>query len=631
MSAIAAVVSIDGAPVAESEVRRLLDLMRRRGPDALGVVGLGSAALGHGLFQTVPEDVPGAQPATDRRGIATVALDGRIDNRAEIAALGHTRDAGQSDAALLAEAYAEVGDRVLPAMLGDFAAVIWDAPRRTLVAARDVFGLRPLLYRERARRVLMASEIQALVCDDLPDSDEGMVAEILAGRVTHLTSTLYRGVLRIPPGSMLTVADGRVTVNPFTVLTVGDVDRRPEAELYETLRALLADAVKVRARSSTAIGVMLSGGLDSTSVYAVARSGAAPDATPFTFDGPVGTTEVATARATVDHLGGSHHVVPPGVDRFDYAACAARHLDVPIGPPGANSTTLRERAAASGRRVILTGTGGDECFFTNTWRCADLLGGGRVVALAQAWRRLRASADPPTLRHLLQATAAPFVPRVVRPLARRAVTPDLPGLDRRFVGRVALCDRLRQRRPTSGRTVGERTRLWNFVGGEAIGANEENDRAAADAGTEDRTPYYDRRVVQFALDLPAALVDLAPETKAFVRAAFGDRLPPLLRRPVAPLDFERLWVDGLVAAGGTGLFRRLRSAEAGWVDGGWVRARAERLDAPDAAARLPPDEAAALWRIASVELWLRALARDASPVGREDRPEQLEDHVARHR
>jgi asparagine synthase (glutamine-hydrolysing) len=615
MSAIAAVVSLEDQPVAEVEVRRMLAMMRRRGPDALGCVHRGCAALGHALLQTLPEDVPGAQPATDRLGRATVVLDGRIDNRAEMAALGGARDDGRSDAALLAEAFAVAGERALGAMLGDFAAIIWDGPRRTLVAARDVLGLRPLLYRERGGRVLVASEIQALVHGDAPAPDEGTVGEVLAGRVSDLPGTVYRGVFRIPPGSVLRVSSGRTTVAPFTSLAVGDVDRRPEAELHEALRGLLADAVRVRARSSTKVAVMLSGGLDSTTVYLAARSGAAPDVMPFTFDGPDGTSEVPIARATVEYLGGAHQVAPPGVSGFDYLECAARHADIPVGPPGANSNTLRQQAAAGDMRVILTGTGGDEGFFTNIWRSADLLGQGRALALAGAWRRLRASSDPPSVPHLLQATVAPFVPRWLRPLARRAVRFDLPGIDRRFVDRVALRERLRTRSETRGRTAGERLRLWNFVGGEAIHANEENDRAAADVGTEDREPYFDRRIVQFALNLPPMLVDLASEPKAFVRAAFGDRLPPRLRRPLPPLDFEHLWADALVAAGGPRLFHPLRSAEAGWVDRAWVRARADCLSMPDAATRLPPEEAATLWRIASVELWLRALAGEASHAG----------------
>jgi asparagine synthase (glutamine-hydrolysing) len=607
MSAIAAVVSIDGSAVAGAEVRRVLALMHRRGPDASGTIQWSTAALGHALLQTLPEDVPGAQPATDRQGRITVVLDGRIDNRADIAALGGAPADGPSDAALMADAFAAVGERVFPAILGDFAAIVWDGPRRAMVAARDVFGLRPLLYRQRGQRVFMASEVQALVHGDVPAPDEGMVGEVLAGRVMSLTGTLYSGVFRLPPGSMLSVAGGRVTVAPFMALAAGEPDRRPEPELHEVFRALLADAVRVRARASTKIGVMLSGGLDSTSVYTTARAGAAPDVVPMTIDRPFRTSEAPIARATVAHLGGEHRVTPPGVDRFDYTASAARGLDVPVGPPGANASALREEARASALRVILTGTGGDECFFTNPWHCADLLGTGRLLALVGAWRRLRSSIDPLPARDLLQATAAPHVPRWLRPLARKAVAPALDGLDRRFAARIALPDRLRARVETTGRTVGERIRLWNFVGAEAIHANEENDRASAESGTEDRAPYYDLRVVRFALNLPPSLVDVAPESKAFVRAAFGERLPPLLRRPVPPLDFEHLWADALVAAGGAGLFDRLRSEEAGWVDGHWVRARTGRLAGSGAADRMPPDEAAALWRIAGVELWLRGL------------------------
>lgn len=623
MSALAALVSLDGAPAAARDIDALIGRMRLRGPDALHSLADGPAALGFALLQTLPDDRPGAQPAWDRTGGCVALLDGRIDNREDIADACGLRFEGQADAALLADAYQARGTNVLSQLLGDYALIIWDRNRRSLFATRDVFGRRPLFVRRGGATLMLASELQALVRSGPSSPDEGMVGEALTGSITSLTGTLYAGISRIRPGWLLRVEGGTIATTSIASVTATAQPPRTDAEWADAFRDRFDRAVRARTRACGPVGVMLSGGTDSTVVLTSACAGAAPGLSAWTIDGEPGASEVDAARGTAGAFGVEHTVVASSAASYDYAGSSARFLDRATYPSGANSMALRRAAAAAGTRVLLTGVGGDEGFSTNNWHCADLLAAGRLRALVRAWRTLAATTDPPTARDLLQATFAPQIPAWLGPIARRVSGLGRPPawIDRRFASRIALADRLRERAAPTGHTVAERARLWHVCGGATVSGQEETDRLAAESTTDDRAPFFDRRVLELALSAPTHLVALAPENKAFVRAAYEAHLPARMRQPVPALNYEYLLAQALGRIGGRTFFDRLLVEEAGWVDGAWVRSRLAtgwedgRADGP-----ADSDMALALWNIAAMELWARAYTGEtgARPAGAEE-------------
>jgi asparagine synthase (glutamine-hydrolysing) len=604
MSALAAVVTRAGADPGV-DARALIERMRGRGPDHVAMACDGPAALGFALLRTLPEDAPGAQPATDRVGRCLVVLDGRLDNRQELADACGLTGRGRTDAALVAEAWSVGGESILSTLLGDYALVVWDKPRRALFAARDVFGRRPLYVRQDDRAVTLASELQAIARGSALPINEGMVAETLAGGITSLTDTVYAGVSRLKPGWVLRVEGDRITTSRAVSFSIDRAPRR-DAEWAEELRVRLTAAVRARLRAVGRPGVLLSGGIDSGSILTAAvTSGAA--VTAWTIDWPKPATETTRARETAGALGVSHTVVPPSAGDYDYAASARAALDRAAHPGGANSMGVRRAAASAGARVLLTGVGGDEVLGTNAWHAADLLRAGRMAALVRAWRTLAATTDPPTRRELWQATLAPFVPRALAGLARRASgLPDVPPwIARPFAERMSLADRLRARDVPRADTIAGCAQLWHACGGGIVAGLEETDRLAAESTTDDRSPFLDRRIVELALAAPAHLVAVARESKQLLREALADRLPLHLRRPVPALDYQPILLQALDRIGGAAFFRHLRAEEAGWVNGAWVRDRVASVWPVVG----PPDwnAASALWNVAAVELWLKNL------------------------
>jgi asparagine synthase (glutamine-hydrolysing) len=311
VSALGVLFQRDGAPVdAAGAVARALETQKSRGPDARRVWSGDGVAIGHGLLATTPEDDLAPQPFCAEGGLV-VALDGRLDNRAELAAALGVAERGTSDAALVAAAHARWGEAFDDHLIGDFAVVIWDARRRALVAARDVVGARPLYYRESRGALVCASSPWALFAatGESPVPSFEAMALFLVERQVERPETLFDGVRALLPGGSLRATAGAMYVagsdwpSPVTRSEIGSAREREEA-LRETLR----EAVRARMRARGPVAVHVSGGIDSSSVAALAAGiagesgGEPPMLVRCVFPG-LACDESAFSQAVADHVG----------------------------------------------------------------------------------------------------------------------------------------------------------------------------------------------------------------------------------------------------------------------------------------------------------------------------------------
>jgi asparagine synthase (glutamine-hydrolysing) len=440
--------------------------------------------------------------------------------------------------------------------------------------------------------------------------DEGRVVEMLAGSPTSVGDSLYREIKRLPPGHLLIAAPGGIRIERFTIIDgTRRLAPRPPAVFGEEFCALMDSAVRARLRVSTGAGMMLSGGLDSTSVYSTIRT-IAPDADvpAFTIAHRSPSDETPVARITVGHHRGRAVSVPEGFGSFDQIDAARRLLEVPIYPGGTNSSALRRHAAQEGRRVLLSGNGGDEWYTGSHWAAADLLRRGRLGAVIRLWRARLTAVDPPSVKHLAQSTFVPLVPRPVRRLMRRfrARAGAPPWLRSDAIARVSLHDRLRVRPEVQVDGAARRAMLIEGLHGLNVYAFEDNDRVSALCGTEERMPYYDRRLVEFALAVPDHLLAAQPTKKQFVRDAMAARLPPLFHSMRPCLDYEFINREGLERLGGRALFDTLALADAGLVDARIAREAADACWAGRSCFGIRPEDLSwPLWSLAAVEVWWR--------------------------
>jgi asparagine synthase (glutamine-hydrolysing) len=219
MCGIAAI--LDPAEASNGDAaRRMVEVLRHRGPDGEATRRIGPLTLAHTRLAII--DVEGGdQPLDSEDGAVTAIVNGEIYNhrelRTELEHRGH-RFATDSDSEVVVHAYEEKGLRFVRELNGIFAFLLWDARRNRLLAARDPFGVKPLYWWSDGRRLGLASEVTALIAAGLvePRVDQVALDHFLACRFVPSPRTLFAGVQKLPPASTLVAgADGDVRIDSY--------------------------------------------------------------------------------------------------------------------------------------------------------------------------------------------------------------------------------------------------------------------------------------------------------------------------------------------------------------------------------------------------------------------------------
>ena len=539
MSGLAGVLHLDGRPAAAGDVSVLIDAQAHRGPDGSATVVRDKVALGVGRLRTRPNHLD--LVATDDGLVA--AMDGGVDDRRALAAALNVPGA-PSGLELILEGYRRWGTGVVDRLVGEFAVALWDARLQRLLLCRDVIGMRPLCYRVAGSALFIASEPQALA-RALPTSvNEGFLAEHLAGDVASRDETLFKDVYRVPPGEIVIHENGSLRRSRYWQPVKATLQYRQAADYLEHFRELFGRAVEDRLPASGA-ALTLSSGIDSSIVaaqVAMLRAGGHPGA-------------AATAALTLSHPGrpedesrGAGETasrlqvpwqsiparIPP---EAHFADDSGRAGDLPEPPTAASASPLRDAVRASGHRVVLTGYGGDEWF--------------------------SAYQEP---RHLRAWHRAPRpVRRAIRRLLARSKVP--PWIDRRFAVAVDLANRLGHWEPEVDLPTAAATGLfYDATHGELLWRREMTERLAAWAGFEERSPLFDRRIVEFGCALPDGVRARGGVDKWILRHAYASMLPPWTAQPPAPAGFNWVVTDCLRRLGGCTRVERSAPVRRGWLD-----------------------------------------------------------------
>ena len=622
MSGLAGVFGLHGRAVDAKLLRKLTAAVAHRGPDGEGYWSDGPVGLGHRISRTTPESLSEKQPLLDERETLCLILDGRVDNRAELAAW--LRDEGaclraDTDAELVLQSYALWADGCASRVVGDFAFAIWDRGRRRLFCARDPLGIRPLYYWIHDQTFVWGSELRQ-VLDTLPigpEPNEAVVGEYLSGRLVDLEETLYRGIRRLAPGHVLTVDGGGVrAVRYFNVDPRREIRYASDDEYAEHFGEILREAVRCRLRSVRPVAVFLSGGLDSSAIVGVAarlardRDAREPGFEAYSLDFSRAAADergwvddVAKLwRMPVTHMRADETVVPPLADQV------AELRDFPDLPNAHPWGLLLDEACRRGSRAALWGYGGDEWLTGDTAHCADLLRRLRLITLARRvrddLRSLNRLGGPPTgLADAVRSCVFPLVPRSVKRLARRLRSWDVPDwIAPGFARRVALQERLgREIAVPRFATFAQCAIARQLQSGWSVAEYEMVDRFEGRRSMECRFPFNDRRLIEFALALPEDQRWRGTETKFILRRAGRDLLPPSVARRASKGDFTYLFTTSLEREGGAQIFARLRLEADGFVRGARVREMYDRLRRGDLRCLGPS------WMIFATEVWYRTM------------------------
>ena len=399
MCGLAGVAYADPRGVSIEMLSRMAAAVRHRGPDGYGFLCSRQVGLAH-VRLSIRDIGRGAQPMSNEDNSVVVVFNGEIYNDAELRTelIGHGhRFCTASDTEILVHGYEQWGAAMLPRLNGQFAFAIYDRTENSLFLARDRFGICPLLYALRDGDLYFGSEAKALFASgEVPRAvDPEGLDDIFTFWAAQAPRTPFRGVKSLEPGSYGIWCDGAFRTARWHEFDYSEPPREP-AEAAEGLDTLLRNAVALRLQADVPVGAYLSGGLDSSSVAALAATRAPPLRTfSITFDQPE-YDESAFQRIAARSLHTKHEI-----ELIDDGAIArvfpdvVRHAETPLlRTAPAPLFLLSKLARKNGIKVVLTGEGADEIFlgydlFKETALrefCAR--GGGESAQRAQLFRRL---------------------------------------------------------------------------------------------------------------------------------------------------------------------------------------------------------------------------------------------------
>lgn len=347
----------------------MCERMVHRGPDSEGSYVTSGVALGMRRLAII-DLVTGEQPAFNEDKSVTVVLNGEIYNyrelRIDLEKRGHTFRSA-SDTEVLPHLYEEYGDEMIRELNGMFAFALWDNRRRRLLIARDRFGEKPLYWGVFDKTLLFASEPKVLLAHPAvkPSLNLQALRQYLSFDYVPAPFSIYEGINKLPAAHKLVVEDGRVYTERYWCLSYKIAEPVPsEDEAAEHLRELMADAVRMRLVSDVPLGVLLSGGVDSSTVAALAVAASHEAVKTFSISfAEASFDESAYARGVAKFLGTDHHEERLSANlAANLVSEIGAWMDEPFSDPSLVPTYLLSRFTRKHVTVALGGDGGDELF-----------------------------------------------------------------------------------------------------------------------------------------------------------------------------------------------------------------------------------------------------------------------------
>jgi len=626
MCGIAGVLHLQGdGPGRPEVVNAMLDRLVHRGPDDHGDFRDGPVVLGHRRLSVI-DPAGGRQPLTGQRPSTVVVCNGEIYNYRELATelrgLGH-RFRTASDTEVLAHAYDRWGLDFIDRLEGMFAFVLWDGERRRLVLARDRFGEKPLYWARRDDELIFASELTALLAHGGIERtlDRRSLSAYLALEYVPAPRTLIRDVSKLEAATMLVIENGSIDARRYWELPTTPMEPHSFAEAVERLRDLLDASVRRQLVSDVPLGIFLSGGIDSSTVAALAARAGELETFAIGFR-EASFDESKYARMVARHIGSHHH------ERILSAAAVADELpelldclDEPIGDASILPTAILSRFARERVTVALGGDGGDELFAGYPMHQAHRVAGifnalpgalngglrslnsrlpvrhGNFTLRFKIETFLRGVGHPPPWNHA--RWMASFTPE-----EQQALLPDDDGTNA-FAAIGDAWDRSGGAPPLARAChLDALTYLPNDILTKV-------DRASMAASLEVRAPFLSRDLAEFAFRLPDAYRMKSLTGKRLLRSAVRPWLPK------AVVDRPKKGFGMPVGAWLRGALRELAQDTLGDGDGaeevGFDRRVLQRLlREHDQGVQ---DHRKPLWTLLSFELWRRRIAVDRGTAG----------------
>jgi asparagine synthase (glutamine-hydrolysing) len=358
------------AAVSPALVKAMADTIAHRGPDDEGYYVSGPVGLGFRRLSIIDLQT-GHQPLSNEDDTVWIVFNGEIYNYQELRDLllskGHVFKT-RTDTEVIVHLYEEFGPKCLEKLQGMYGLAIWDTKARSLFLARDRVGIKPLYYCLTGKSLVFGSEIKAILAD--PSVKREIAPELIDRFLTFLympgEETLLAGIKKLAPGHYLLIKDGKTEVRQYWDLDLAEPSRKISlADAEAELQSLLAKTVELHMIADVPVGVLLSGGVDSTAVLSLAVNGTDKKISTFTvgFSGGEVADERPYAKLAAERYGTQHYDMT--ITAKDFAAFIPQyvwHMEEPVCEPPAIAMYYVSKLARNHVKVLLSGEGGDEAF-----------------------------------------------------------------------------------------------------------------------------------------------------------------------------------------------------------------------------------------------------------------------------
>jgi len=632
LSGICGLFNTDGAPVDSEILRRMSRAAHFRGPDGVGTWCSESAGLTQLLLATTLEAAAETQPLVHTPSQTCIVFDGRLDNREELCdrlRAAQLAPRGKTDMELVLNSWLLWGTDCPSHLLGDFAFAIFDRRERRLFCARDIAAVKAFYYHNRSGQFTFGSTLsQVLANPEISrQPNEGMIAELLSGVMQSDTETIYSDVRRLPAGHCLLVRDGQLKIWRYWQISFDARIRYSRPECYqEQFEDILTQAVQCRLRTTGGVGITLSGGKDSPLIAAtaqalLAQSGAKKELSSFSIIYPGrDCDESPVIEEIVQHLQLDARYYPsvPHAPLPDWRAQIEETLDLPQSPVNNALACAQRESAADGTHVWLSGSGCASLFGGSYFVAAALLRDGRIHGCYEEFRHQIANAGFRfAAYHLLAGLCWPVLPRDWR----RAIqtlrhqmritgfatetfcrAADIEG---RYRANLDACE---------FKDLAQWSAYFDSFNSARILGNENHDLWNSVHGIEERHPFLDRRLIDFAFAIPDYVNRRRGQGKRLVIEMGKRSLPMSVYANRIFAEAGRLYLDVMCQDAVRPIFETLESADRGWVSKSSALAVYDSLCRTHAAnvnANLADythkdyTRVTALWLVLAVDLWLR--------------------------
>jgi asparagine synthase (glutamine-hydrolysing) len=560
-------------------IERMTRVITHRGPNSSGVqiFEQDGVALGHQRLSILDLSERGHQPMADRDQRVWITFNGEIYNFQEVRRRLEEKGypfGSNTDTEVILYAYLEWGHDCLKELNGMFAFAIWDTRTRTLFAARDRLGIKPFYYAVRGRSLIFASEIKAILSSGMVPAEPDLKALHTPAIYQAGPSTGFKGVFKLPPGNRLHFGESGLSIKPYWEINPSE-DETDEIQATEKLDELLNNAVSGQMLSDVPIGLLLSGGLDSSLILALMAKHGGGCINTFTikyrecdqkFEQMPDDSKYARTIAQQFHC--NHREIEVEPDVVSLLPKMMWHLDEPLADPAAINTYLIAKSAReNGIPVLLNGMGGDEVFGGYRKHLACLLADKYQTFVPRFAQALVKSATD-----LLPAATSRRGLRTVRWAKRFVSFASLPE-DMRYLVSSTVSPLDFSRLFANGSSNGSAYAESHFAQAQfdtlrrsdlsyltrmclsdtRVFMADHNltysDKCTMAIGVEGRPPLTDHKIVEYMFSLPAAF-RIRGKTQKYLLKKVAERYLPaeIIYRPKAPFGSPlRAWIRGPLA------------------------------------------------------------------------------------